>query len=107
LVINKNYTEAHGQRNIEKCSFNMQCSWCETFCWPTITPISCRHCWRIWFKIGRDIVKGNATRYRLDGSGIESYGKRDFPHPCRPALGPTQPPLQRESDLFTGRKATE
>ena len=42
------------------------------------------------------LVNGIATRYRLDGSGTESSGRRDFPHPCRPALGPTQPPLQRE-----------
>ena len=37
-----------------------------------------------------------ATRYGLDGPRIESRwgGGRDFPHPSRPALGPTQPPIQ-------------
>ena len=35
-----------------------------------------------------------ATRYRLDGSGIESRWGRDFLHPSRLALGPTQPPVQ-------------
>ena len=34
--------------------------------------------------MGRDSAVGIATRYGLDGPG------RDFPHPSRPALGPTQ-----------------
>ena len=35
-------------------------------------------------------------RYGLDGPGIESLGggRRDFPHPSRPALGPNQSPVQ-------------
>ena len=37
---------------------------------------------------------GIATRYELDGPGIESLWGRDFPHPSRPPLGPTQPPVQ-------------
>jgi hypothetical protein len=44
--------------------------------------------------VGRDFVVGIATRYGLDGPGIESRWGRDFPHPSRPALGPTQPPIQ-------------
>jgi hypothetical protein len=37
----------------------------------------------------RDKSVGIATRYGLDGPGIESRCGRDFPHPFRPALGPT------------------
>ena len=43
--------------------------------------------------VGRDSSVGIATRKGLDGQGIESRWGRDFPHPSRPALGPTQPPV--------------
>jgi hypothetical protein len=39
------------------------------------------------------ILKG-ATRYGLDGPGIGFWWGQDCPHPSRPALGPTQPPIQ-------------
>jgi len=35
-----------------------------------------------------------STAYGMDGSGIEFRWRRDFPHSSRPALGPTQPPIQ-------------
>jgi hypothetical protein len=44
--------------------------------------------------VGRDSSIGISTRYGLDGQGIESRWGRDFPHPSRPALEPTQPPIQ-------------
>jgi len=44
--------------------------------------------------VGRDNSFGIATHYGLDGPGIESRWGRDFPHLSRPALGPTQPPVQ-------------
>jgi hypothetical protein len=37
---------------------------------------------------------GIATSYGLDGPGIQSLSGRDFSHTSRPALGPTQPPVQ-------------
>ena len=43
---------------------------------------------------GRDSTVGIATRYGLGGPGIESRWARDFSHPSRAALGPTQPPIQ-------------
>jgi hypothetical protein len=43
---------------------------------------------------GRDGVVGIATRYGLQDPGIESRWGQDFPHLSRPALGPTQSPVQ-------------
>ena len=50
-------------------------------------------------QVGRDSSVDIATRYRMDGPGIESRWVRDFPHLSRPALGPTQPPVQRVQGL--------
>ena len=44
--------------------------------------------------VGRDCVVGIATRYELDGPEIEYRWGQDFQHPSRPALGPTQRPVQ-------------
>ena len=46
---------------------------------------------------------GIATRYGLDGPGIESRcGGRDFPYLSRSALVPTQPPVQWVPGLSRG-----
>jgi hypothetical protein len=45
-------------------------------------------------KSGRDSLVGIANRCGLDGPGIESRWGRDFPHPSRPVLRPTQPPVK-------------
>jgi hypothetical protein len=58
----------------------------------------------ILYIVGRDSSVGTATRCELDGPGIESRWGRDFQHPSRPALRPTQPPAQWVPGSFPGVK---
>ena len=44
--------------------------------------------------VGLDSSVGIATRYGLDGPGIESLCGLDFPNLSRPTLGPTQSSVQ-------------
>jgi len=39
------------------------------------------------------MLVGIATRYGLEGQGIESRWGRGFPNLFRPTLGPSQPPV--------------
>jgi len=48
---------------------------------------------------------GISTRYGLQGAGIESQWKRDFPHPSRPSLVSTQLPVQCVQGLTRGKAA--
>ena len=61
----------------------------------------------LWRRIdvGRVSAVGVATRYGLDGPGIEYLWRRDFPYPLRTTLRPAQPPVQWVSVLFPGGKA--
>ena len=56
--------------------------------------------------MGRDSSVDIVTRHGLDGPRIESRWGRDYPHPSRPALGPTRPSVTSVMGLFPGDKAT-
>jgi hypothetical protein len=57
---------------------------------------------RLFSNWSRDRAVGIATRYGLDGPGIESRWGRDFPHLSRPALKSIQPPTQWVPGLSRG-----
>jgi hypothetical protein len=78
-----------------------------SICFETEDSSSGRRLYMVWyFYMGRDSSVGIVTRYGLHGPGIESRWGRDFPHPSRPAVGPTQPPIQWVPYLLPGGKAT-
>jgi hypothetical protein len=48
-------------------------------------------------------VVGTVTAYGLDGPGIESWWRQDFPHLSRMVLRSTQPPVQWVPGLSGGK----
>jgi hypothetical protein len=54
--------------------------------------------------LGRNSKVGPATRYGLNGVGIESQWGARFSALCRPVPGPTQPPTQQVPGLSRGVK---
>jgi len=57
------------------------------------------------FATGHPVREKFATLVQTDGPGIESRLGRDFPHPSRPALRPTQSPVQWAPGLSGGKAA--
>ena len=62
----------------------------------------CIFCITITYPMGLESAVEIATRYGLDGQGIESRWGRNFPHPSRLALVPTQPLVQWVPGLSRG-----
>ena len=56
------------------------------------------------FVCGPGSSVGIVTCYGLDGLRIESRYRLDFPHLFRPAVGPTQPPVQWVPALSRGKE---
>ena len=56
------------------------------------------------FVVGRNSSGGIAIPCGLDVRGIESFWRREFTHPSRPALESTQTPTQWVPGLFPGGK---
>jgi hypothetical protein len=58
----------------------------------------------LFMQCGPGSVIGIATGYELDGPAIESRWGRDFSRLSRPALVPTQPPVQWVPVLSLGKE---
>jgi hypothetical protein len=71
-----------------------------------VPQLASRHSVSSWsVPVGRDSVVRIATRYGLDGPGIKYRLGQDFSQPSRPALRPTQLPVQWVPGLFPEGKA--
>jgi hypothetical protein len=59
---------------------------------------------QVWVILFTGSMSRDSDSLRAGRSGIESRWRRDFPHPSKPALRPTQPPILRVPG-FLGDKA--
>jgi hypothetical protein len=57
--------------------------------------------------MGRDYVVGIVSYDGLEVRGSNPGGGRNFPHPSRPAVGPTQPPIQLIMGLSRGQNSRD
>ena len=76
-----------------------ECSTCARMSWKSnvhsFLPDECTECALLRSQtVGRGSSVGIATCYGLEGPGSNTSVKRDLPHPSRPTVGPTQPPIQ-------------
>jgi len=69
--------------------------------WTSLSELSYYNCFQRT-QMSRDGVVGIATRYGLDSQGIVNQWGRHFQHLSRPALGPSQPPVQWVKGLSRG-----
>jgi hypothetical protein len=105
--------ENHGRENIKSCKkffsqlltkkmeYFFDCGWSKmAACYPKRVGLTYSK------SVVRDSSVGTVTRHGLDCPRIESRWGRDNPHPSKPCLGPTQPPIRRIPGIFAGCKAS-
>ena len=87
----------HGQQNIKICIPLRNCPTEDAISTQFLMILEVTTYYKFQYLLAavrRENAVDVATSYGLDGPGIESRWGRDFPHSSRPALGPTQPPIQ-------------
>jgi hypothetical protein len=100
------HTRQNLQYEIRLCELAWNCAVIRTCGWLALELLwmylnaSWNCCRNYVLTVGRHSSVEIATRYGLDGLGIESRWGRDFPHPSTPTLGPTEPLIQWVPGFF-------